>query len=113
MSVQGDDVGILAKWGAAILGAIAAVAASLFGMQMKGIHARIKRVEDAMEHKVDHAELLRVRDAQAKLFDQMRDDNQRVMGAIGDLTGSFHDFTTKVTEELGKRPTREELHNRD
>ena len=94
------------------LGAVSAMFAAAIagGVAMwKGTNKRIAAVEASLAAKSDAREVTRVRDAQGKIFDQMREDKKEIMGAIGDLTGSFHEFAQKVTEELGKRPTRDEL----
>mgnify|MGYP001615601548 CR=1 FL=1 len=103
-----DDIGTLAKIGGAVATAFSAVIAGGIAM-WKATGRRIAAVEAKLDTKADVAEVTRIRDAQGKIFDQMREDKTEILGAIGDLKGSFHDFSNKVTEELGKRPTREEL----
>jgi len=99
---------LVAKVIGGITAAFSALAAA--GLALWKAHGRrVAAVEAKLDTKADAAELVRVRDVQGKIFDQMREDKTEILGAIGDLTGSFHGFSQKVTEELGKRPTREEL----
>lgn len=75
------------------------------------IAERFERHQKANEEQVKllRADLDKRKEVEAKIFDQVREDNKAVMGAIGKLTDSFGSFAVQVTKELGQRPTREEL----
>lgn len=108
---QPDEISLATK----ILGALSTLAAGLIagGIALwKGTNKRVAAVELALKDKADNTELTRVRNAQVGIFEQMRDDKAETLGAIKDLTGAFNGFAQRMTEEMGKRPTRDELRTR-
>lgn len=104
-------------------GVWAAIVAAAFGAfgwlsnrLFRGVGHRIATVEQTasnlsaiVELKADKVRVESIAGHLAEAFQQQREDSQRNFDAIAALTGSFHAFETKVTEELGKRPTREEI----
>lgn len=59
--------------------------------------------------KADKADVEGLRSTLQESFRQQRQDSQRTVDAIADLTGSFNAFAIHVEQEIGKRPTRDEL----
>lgn len=107
--------GLIARWASVAVSAVLA----LLGLQKWS--ARRKVTLDArFDKKADKqavnnvlaavtAEQTLQRGYFKSVFEQQRQDKTEILSAIGSLTDSFHRFETKAIEELGKRPTRDEL----
>lgn len=86
---------------AEIAAALGVAATAISAWAWKHTHGLIGRKAEAatVESMVDRFD---------RAFQNQREDNQRIFDAIDRVTRSHSDFASKVMEELGKRPTRDE-----
>lgn len=99
------DVGLWAR----IAGGFATAAAVLFG-GWKYTHRRIDGAYAAIADKASLEEMNRQRDNIATLFAQAREDRAAIMSELGNTNELLRSIQVGVTEKLGLRPTREEVH---
>lgn len=117
-----DQLTLLGKLGGYV-GAAATVAGSAIAAGIaffKTLNGRIVAVDKKVDTKASEDDMKKARadigrvfeqqrEDKADILKQMREDNGGTRKAIEDLTGSFHNFSLQVAQEMGKRPTRDEV----
>lgn len=117
-----DDLGAIAtigKWGGMAATAVGSLVATALGL-FRILNGRIVAVDNKVDTKASADDMKKARADIGRVFEQqredrvdtlkqMREDSEATRKAIGDLTGSFHSFSLQVAQEMGKRPTRDEV----
>lgn len=97
--------GALAAIGAAVMTALVTLWRNLTG--------RIAAIDERVAHKADKSDLMRALENQAELFRQQREDKGEILGAIGKLTGTFHEhqisFVVHAAQVKARLDAREKL----
>lgn len=113
-----------------LLGLASSALALLYGLlwkmqrsEMHGIRNQLQIMQTQIDSKASTEEVNRQRTNIAALFDHQREDNEKfiemaredkreILEAVKDVAQKVDDSRAYFTEELGKRPTREELRDR-
>ena len=89
-----------------LLGAIATACSGHLALLYRKHDEEIKDMKSEIERKADKKA---TDETIQRIFDQMREDRQEVVVEVRKVGETVNAMNTKMLEELGKRPTREEL----
>ena len=101
----------------AVVSYLGAALASVTGWAWKHTHSLVKEKANASEvillaasvkDKADSIRVDKLVDGITHLVDNQREDNNRIFDAITNVVETHTAFSQKMTEEMGRRPTREE-----